>query len=264
MHRPAHAFVALVALALPALAMADDGVEAKGVGGIVLGKTDKIAMASEQLDVGCSQIRVRFDFLNESDGDVTENLVFPLPVYPAQVSDMDLPAGAPADFTISVDGRPAPFHTQVRAMAHGKDVTARLLAAGLSRKQIARFPFDQDDGPGRSPRHPATSTQLAALKLAGLLNEDDEPSWDIHVSYRWRQTFPAHQHVHVEHTYQPFIAGGTDSGYYGATERNTKVRMHEFCAAPRQSAKLENLFADTASRDAYGGVPGTIIDYVLT
>ncbi|HEY2345163.1 MAG TPA: DUF4424 family protein [Xanthomonadaceae bacterium] len=258
------ASVALVALALPGLAAADDGVTEKGVGGIVLGKTDRVAMVHEQLDVGCSQIRVSFDFLNESDGDVTHDLIFPLPAYPAFLSGMDYPAGAPADFTIAVDGRPAPFHTLVRATVHGKDVTARLLSAGLSREQIARFPFDQEDGPKKTPRRPATPAQMAALKQAGLLDQDDEATWNTHVHYQWRQTFPAHRVVHVEHSYQPFIAGGTDSGYYGAAEQYTKARMHRFCATPRQTARLEKLFADEASRDPYGGIPGTIIDYVLT
>jgi len=74
---------ALLASMLPAMATANDGIAAVGLGGIVFGKTDAIAMKKEVLTISYDKISVDYEFLNESGKDVEETIVFPLPPYSA-------------------------------------------------------------------------------------------------------------------------------------------------------------------------------------
>ena len=128
----------LAALILPTTALANDGVAAVGIGGIVFGKTDAIAMKKEVLTISYDKISVDYEFLNESGKDVEETIVFPLPPYSAVVQPSNAYYGEPNDFSILVDGKPVTFKSRIRALTQdGKDVTAQLKKLGLSDLQIA-------------------------------------------------------------------------------------------------------------------------------
>jgi len=245
------------------IADANDGFGSLGVGGIILGKTDKIAMVSEQLDIGCSVIHVSYDFLNESDDDVKTPVIFPLPPYPANPAESGVVAhGQPAGFTVLSDGKAIKYDTKVRAILKGADITNKLKKIGFSVKQIALFPFDESLLSSHELKVP--KTQADALKHAGLLNEYGSPAWEIEVSYVWNQTFPARQHVHVEHSYRPFVAGGTASGYTNAYGRKVgDLPIENFCPSPKQISQLNKLFSEQSNLDNYRQITGSIIEYVL-
>lgn len=199
---------AAAALLLPLLAGANDGIGGVSAGGIVFGKTDAIAMKKEVLTVSHRLISVDYEFVNESARDVEETIVFPLPAYPATVLPSDTYYGQPDGFSISVDGRPVGFRTEVRALLDAVDVTAQLRGIGMSDAQIAyhaRFGPDT----GVPPLSAAQRQQLIRLQLIGEgPSEMLEPLWQVQVNYLWRQKFPAGQRVRVQHAYRPFVSAG--------------------------------------------------------
>lgn len=63
------------------MVFANDGFGALGAGGIIIGKTNDIAMAKEVLDISYDKIKVDYEFVNESNHDIIETIVFPMPPY---------------------------------------------------------------------------------------------------------------------------------------------------------------------------------------
>ncbi len=202
-----HLHLGLAALTLSNAALANDGIAAVGVGGIVFGKTDAIAMKKEVLSISHNLISVDYEFLNESANEVEETIVFPLPPYPAAQQDSDTYYGQPDGFSIRVDGKPVAFQSRLVARSpEGKDVTAQLRKLGFSNKEIAYSPTFAD----KSGKVAAFTEQQAKqmIQLGLLVKETREPTWMVEVNYVWTQKFPANKIVRVHHDYRPFVAGG--------------------------------------------------------
>jgi len=253
-----------VAVTWPIAANANDGFGALGAGGIVIGHTDKIAMAREVLEIGYRYVSVDYEFVNEGDSDVTETVSFPLPLYSSNPAESGIVySGAPLDFRVTVDGKPANFGTRVWADLDGKDVTDRLAALGFTARQMALVPFEKSVAETHQLSRPPEV--LAALKAAGLVDKDNSPVWQIRVAYEWQQTFPAHRPIRISHVYRPLISEGTASGYAGQhDEHNGDAWLEkEFCADGATLNKMHQLFAIKDSLDAYSEVPGTQVKYVL-
>jgi len=246
-------------------AMTNDGFGSLGVGGVVLGHTDKVAMVKEELSINPFFIHVSYIFENESDQDVSETISFPLPPYPANPHESGVIAnGQPDGFTITVDGQPRRFETRVRAvMEDGRDVTDLLKAQGFSERDIALTPYEhsiQDEH--RLDRAPEV---LKALGKAGLIDEERKPLWINHVAYEWKETFPAHKPVKVYHGYRPFSSSGAWSGFvpdHNWDEGEDLIK--DFCASKATIDKLTALYKNPDYHDSYGDVPGTVVEYVLT
>lgn len=241
----------------PLNVFANDGFAALGVGGVTIAKTDKIAIKSEVLDISCDKIGVNYDFINESNQDEDALIMFPLPPYPANFSESNVIShGQPSGFSIKVNGKTVAYDTEIKATRKGRDVTKDLKAVGLTIKQIATMPFDKKilnfDHELLIPKK-----QIEALAKKGLV-EDGTPEWDVHVTYVWRQKFPANSTVHVEHSYRPFTAEGTFGGYPGYAETS------DYCLTKEQLKQLKKLQSNKKNLDAYNQVPGTNLKYILT
>lgn len=270
-----HLLTALFVSLTATPAFANDGVGHVAVGGIILGKSDRIAMQREVLEVGWKQIQVEYDFLNESDTDVTESIVFPLPPYGSDGDVTEVYAGQPNGFQLEVDGKPVAFQTHLEATLRDPEtrkttmVTPLLRSAGLSDRQIALFPWmegwhnvnmtalPREKVPGFSP------AQVADLLKKGLFSEAEpdggpsgRPLWDVNVTYSWRQTFPARRKVHVRHRYTPFITSGIWENY--VSEESLKKR---FCADPGFLKVWRRLNAASGTEDKR--MNATSVAYVL-
>ena len=255
-------FAAVVILSGPS--RANDGFGALAAGGIAIGHTDKIAMAHETLEVGYRSIDVEYEFVNESDSDVTETVSFPLPPYSATPAESGIVySGAPLDFRVAVNGKPVEFDTRVWAYLNGKDATDRLEALGFTQKQIALVPFEKSVTATHELSRPPEN--IAALRAAGFLDNDNSPLWQIRVAYEWRQTFPAHMPIRISHSYRPLISEGTVSGYAGLhDEHNGDAWLRkEFCADGATLKRMHRLYASKNSLDVYGEVPGAGVKYIL-
>jgi hypothetical protein len=245
---------ALLAIMLPAAALANDGVAAVGIGGIVFGKTDAVAMKKEVLTICYDKISVDYEFLNESGKDVEETIVFPLPPYSAVALPSNAYYGEPNDFSVLVDAKPVAFKSRIAALAQdGKDVTAQLKKLGLSDLQIANPTVftnaERSVPPGLSER------QIKELAEQGLWNEGLEgPGWMVKVDYVWTQRFAANKVVRVHHEYHPFVAGGSAAGAYGDADEFKRI----YCADPGFLAAR----AKTAGKKTY--FDGLDVSYILT
>ena len=71
--------ILLAGLASAPAAIANDSTASTAAGGLVLERTDKIDMVSEDLSVSAKEIRVRYVFRNQSPSDVDTIVAFPMP-----------------------------------------------------------------------------------------------------------------------------------------------------------------------------------------
>ena len=256
-------------------ALANDGFGALGVGGVVVGKTDHIALKKEVLELSYKKIQVQYEFVNESDNDIISEVVFPLPPYPASPSETGVvAAGQPINFTITANGTDVRYATQVRASLTGVDITADLRTVGFTDAQIATLPFEKTMQEGHQLPVYISSRTLTALQKKGYMSEDI-PTWDIHIAYQWRQTFPARKSTFISHSYAPFIAMGTASGFRGIDSKKFRVEekresedgpgfVKTFCPTEEAIDQLNRLFFNKKNQDVYNELRGTIVNYVLT
>jgi hypothetical protein len=202
--------IAALLLSLAAGAGANDGIGAVSAGGIVFRKTDAIAMKKEVLNVGHEWITVDYEFLNESDGDVEETVIFPMPAYPVGEQGADTYFGQPGGFKVTVDGKDVPYRAVVRALLDGTDVTAELKKAGLSETQIVYA--DAFAGRYKIKVPPLGAQQRKQLKAAGLIGDGvggpESRLWEAQVSYVWQQKFPRNRIVRIHHEYRPLVGAG--------------------------------------------------------
>ena len=233
--------VAAAAALLAASAAANDGFAGLTATGLEFGKTDKIAMKSEDLYIGMHEIRVAYVFKNTSAEDVTGTVAFPMPpvligtfiVSPTQMTPKDLDAENPLNFTATVDGKPVAVKTERRAYLPppyrepedpnapyvppparaeyeepGEDVTAYLTGLGV--------PIVTDPETIMAALDKLTPDQVKALKEKGLAEKDDSNGpemrwiigWSVGIRHYWDQTFPAGAEVKIEHAYTAFPNGG--------------------------------------------------------
>lgn len=254
------ALVTAAALVGCTSAWANDGIAGLDTGNLTLGHTDKVAMAREVLEMWPDKITVDYDFVNESDHDVRETLVFPLPRYgnATHVAGDGYYGGQPRGFKILVDGEPKSFSTRVVAYFKGRDITAELHALGLTDRQIALFP-----GPGApfsETAKPFTAAQTTALSRRGWLEDESAdgptPGWEVSVNYLWYLTFPAGKHVHVHHTYRPFPTIGIATSMMRAAELREQA-----CADTATLAAWKKV--SQPLQDGYRQTNGRFVGYVL-
>jgi len=115
---------------------ANDSAASKSAGGIVLTHEARISMQKEKLTIAPAtlpnnpniyfRITVEYEFLNESDHNITTEVAFPVPEYD---SGDNVTAGGMRDFgkfRLWVEGKPLKYETEVKAYLDGKDISAIL------------------------------------------------------------------------------------------------------------------------------------------
>ena len=203
----------VLALALTASALANDGIAEREAGGLVFKHSDEIDMLSEDLFVSADEIRVRYRFRNQSARDLRVTVGFPLP-------DKDLrdefygDVAYPSDFRTSIDGRPIEMAVEYRALWNGADHSELLTRLGVP---LAN-PDDLDPDPIVTALSGLPQEDRERLLAIGLVEPFDDPRpgrllspiWTIREIRHREQVFPAGRDVIVEHLYRPG-AGGTHS-----------------------------------------------------
>ncbi|MDD2949909.1 MAG: DUF4424 family protein [Sulfuricurvum sp.] len=256
---------------LPCLVFANDGFGALDAGGIIIGKTDDIAMQKEVLDISYDKIKVDYEFVNESDKDITETIVFPLPPY--YVGDPN-PAyiGTIPDFKVVVNGQPVKFKTKVRAVTDDEnrtetDITQKLRGMGFSDYDIVMAAYNIKK---------ILQDKADILKKNGLLDQDFvytggwdiESLWKNYVTYEWKQTFKAHQKLKVSHTYTPLPSSGMSACYIntllGGDLQSSREGLAKYlCADAKTLDKLDNLAKNDRNWQGYPCLRGADISYIL-
>jgi hypothetical protein len=221
--------LALVLLALPLAGnpcQANDSSAEVAVGGLVMAKTDAIAMQREDLTLAPNQIRVRYEMRNDRTVPVTLHVAFPLPEVPIDTPigmDIISPdgeirshmvswplAGGLNDlhFIVSVDGKTIKPEVEIRAdLPNGRNVVDALRQIGgwslvlhprmyTQDSTLAFYDADRDIGP----------TRLRELRALGAVRGTDPvwPLWRTHITFHWMQTFKPGVTI-VEHRYTPLL-----------------------------------------------------------
>lgn len=252
-------------IACSGAALANDSTAEVGVGGLTLVKSNAVVMQSEDLFVSKDRITVDYVFLNTSGQDVEALVAFPLPdvVYEPEIRIPDFLEEL--GFTTTVDGRPLKLEVVTTALMNGKDVTARVTAAGLP--VLADWEKFEKAIEAKSP------AERKALQAEGLLrNEGDDASpywlagWVTRTTVTRTQVFPAGRPVKVSHAYKP-LAGGSVGSQLDARYRK-QPEQAEGVGKTRAKYCVDDAFLkalDAATRGKTDSLsPETWISYVLT
>jgi len=232
------------------LALGNDGAASTGAGGIQLRHEANISMEKERLTISESKVTVEYEFLNDTDKDITTEVAFPIPPYDNEPDDPGILPGF-NDFHLWVDGKELKYNIDVRAKLNGKDYTDLLKTLGVD---IASFDADynlQGDPPkGAITKLPKKQVQqLSSLGLVDSAN--GTPLWEVVKTYYWTQTFPAHKVLHVRHEYTPKI--GFELIINKPHPNYPQGEVEHFCVDP----SLQKGLADRGGQMAW-------VDYILT
>ncbi|TGQ42705.1 DUF4424 domain-containing protein [Mesorhizobium sp. M00.F.Ca.ET.216.01.1.1] len=211
-------YVLTAALAFSAApAFANDSIAELGTGGLILSRSDAVAMESEDLYISPEKVTVDYVFRNNTDKAVDTIVAFPMPDIEGNPEEMPaIPEGQSDNFLgfeVTIDGVAVKPQLQQKVFALGIDISADLTA-----QNVPFYPFGD-----------AAKAALAKLPQAvakdwenrGIIIEDTSddgsgmktvytPFWQLRSTYWWRSTFPANKAVHVSHRYKPSV-GGTSS-----------------------------------------------------
>lgn len=215
---------AMLALALAMPAMANDTTAQLGAGGLVFVANDNIQMASEDLYVSPSEVRVTYAFDNISDKDQTILVAFPMPdiegsgdfmvdVPVQSAGSDDRPAIEDPDnlfgFSTTFNGEPVTAELHQYAFANNIDYSAILRALGIPFE-----PFGEATTAALTALAEADAARLTALGMVYRSEFDAGngmeweivPLWTLRSTYSWQATF-APGISDVVHTYRPSVGG---------------------------------------------------------
>jgi len=196
-------------------ARGNDTAAELSVGGLQFVRSNDIAMESEDLRISVDRVTVHYQFVNSTGKPVTLTVAFPLPdIDLSEADNVALPSNDPVnfvDFETRIDGVPATFKIDQRAMAGNKDVTALLTQLKLPLLPIASREIKVADLPA------ATRTRLVneGLLMPAGTNERGQQrygvAWVAKTSAVRQQTFPTERQVRIEHQYKPFVGTSPDT-----------------------------------------------------
>jgi len=265
--RAASLTLSFLLLATPALA--NDSTAELGAGGLVFVTTEAVRMKSEDLFLSMEEVRVRYEFQNLSDKDVTLLVAFPMPDIKGSVDFLEaVPVEDPENFlgfSTRVDGKPVTAKVQQRVTALGIDQTAYLQALGI--------PLAPQLEATRQALDALPAEKWAEMIQFGLAAPDEfdsgkgwekhlAPQWRLSTAYYWEQVFPAQQTVIVEHRYKPSV-GMTAGVSFGSKELRNDRWFQDY----RRKYCMDGAFIKAAEKDA-GNYDNPLLehrlDYILT
>ncbi|RUW20672.1 MULTISPECIES: DUF4424 domain-containing protein [unclassified Mesorhizobium] len=241
------------ALALSvAPALANDSIAELGTGGLILSRSDAVAMESEDLFISQEKVTVDYVFRNNTDKDVSAIVAFPMPDIEGDPNEMPAIPEAQSDnflgFEVTIDGVDAKLQLEQKAFALGIDISADLKAQNVplypfgdaAKAALAKLPKEvAEDWENRGIIIEDTADDGSGMKTVYA------PFWQLRSTYWWRSTFPANKAVHVSHRYKPsvgrtssvsFFYDGQFQGQY-ATYKTRYCMDDGFENAVRKAAK---------------------------
>lgn len=243
------------ALAATYSAFADDSSAELIAGGLVLKQSADIRMASEDLYISPHDVRVKYEFANDSGHDIDTVVAFPLPrldMYEYSEIPLGMTTGDPQNFVgfqVTENGKPIATKLQARALYQGHDVTAQVAASGLP---IGIYSAKFNDVLDHMPK-----AKMDALIKAGLIEADGDsrrPKWTVELMYYWTEHFPAGKTVTIEHRYHP-VTGEQFFGPFSLDDgEQSATWVRDFCMdAGTQAAARKQLAAFAKGRNPNDG-----------
>jgi hypothetical protein len=251
-----------------AAAFTTQGLELKQLDGVTLVKEvlkiSKVARPIPSNHHGLPTDAFRFpiyvSYVFENTTEFTQRtlVAFPLPLKPEPCRP-DLVGLQPfiENFELIVDGKRQTYQSEHKAISTktGKDVTAVLQKFQLDYVNYSGLQCTED---GQQSAYQVAQLDLAAkneLQQAGAINEYLAPYYEIKTTHYWRQTFPAKQKVHIEHSYdaspgfaylvnaQDLKETNTNTSEWGCMDDALKTRLHK-AMAKKPGAMLHWSYVD--------------------
>ncbi len=228
------ASIVLAALAFSgSSAFADDSTAELRAGGLVLQKTDKVALVSEDLYLSPTAVKVSYRFRNVTNADYETVVAFPMPdITGGPDSPIAIPDPASDNFlrfSTRVDGKLVESQAEQRAflLAPGKpevEITGRLKSL-----HIPLVPMQEAAGGAlaalRAPERKALIDAGVILDLGEGKGDSQDlvPLWTLRSKFWRNQVFPAGRDVVVEQTYTPGT-GSQSTLSFGAPDLSAAER----------------------------------------
>ncbi len=252
-------------------AFANDSVAGVGAGGLIIGRTDAIEMASENLYISMDEVRVDYVFRNRTDKAVETIVAFPMPDIAANPYTMPALPDNTSDnflgFEVSIDGKPVSPELEQRAFAVGVDVTPL-----LAEHKIPITPFLDATLKALETLPENVATDWIDRGLIFIDSYDDgsgwkyirTPLWTLKSTYWWKSTFPAGKDVKVAHRYKPSVAAsaGLNFFYDKAFQPSYQQYKYSYCTDQGFEKTVKKAAAENA--DGYPPFSEYHVDYVLT
>lgn len=262
---------ALAAFLFAAPAFANDSTAELGAGGLVYVTTEAVRMKSEDLFVSMDEVRVRYEFENVSDADVTSLVAFPMPEIKGDLDFMEsVPVDDPVNFlgfATTVDGVPVQAEVQQRVTALGVDQTDYLMGLGIPLAPQLEATRAALDGLPKEKWDELIHRGLAIPDTfdAGKGWESHlAPSWMLSTAYYWQQTFPAKSTIIVEHRYKPSVgmtAGVSFASPESRQEAYFQDYLRKYCIDKSFLAATDKAIAANTDDDY---LMEHRLDYILT
>jgi hypothetical protein len=181
-------------------AMANDSEAGKAAGGIRLLKDARISIQKEKLTISQKRVTVEYEFLNETDKDISAIVAFPI-----QHMCYEGECGAPvfADFRVWVGGTEVKYSKEAKALLHGKDYSSVLRGLAIDIASYGHFEFQEDDQPKYEVEKLPEKDKQELVRLGLVDPKGFTPEWGVEEMYYWTETFPASKTIHVRHEYSP-------------------------------------------------------------
>jgi Domain of unknown function (DUF4424) len=249
---------------------ADPGAVGFALGGLQFQKESRISMAKENLTIAAdweegpsfeSTITADYEFLNQTNRDVTIRMAFPVP------DEVCGAANSPYDiFAEDGGGRPrTPFHV----WAEGQEITYATEARAF--RSSGYIPITPSDGGkeytkileqlGVTPQDCRSNPNLpesAKRKLTelGLLDrETGHENWTLRLKYYWMQKFPGKKITHIKITYPAmvgysdvYLSKGWDRRVVQATDSLWNSELRDTCGGPELARSVR---AEMSGPDSY-------------
>ncbi|WP_421912405.1 DUF4424 domain-containing protein [Mesorhizobium sp.] len=250
-------------------ALANDSTAELGTGGLILSRSDAVAMQSEDLYISPDKVTVDYVFHNNTDKDVDAIVAFPMPDIEGNPEEMPAIPNDPSDnflgFEVTIDGAAVKPQLEQKAFALGIDISAELKA-----RNVPFYPFGD-----------TAKAALAKLPKAvaddwvnrGIIIEDPEgdqsatpsyaPWWQLRSTYWWRSNFPANADVRVSHRYKPSVGSSSTVSFF------SDGKFQDPYAAYKVRYCMDSTFENAirkAAKDDPNGYPyyESRIAYILT
>ena len=217
--------IAALFVASVAPAFANDSMATLGAGGLELFTSPDVQMASEDLSISPTQVKVVYLFTNTGKTDQHTLVAFPMPDI---TGDGDFTVAIPTDdpenifgFRTTFDGKPVDAVLHQYAFAAGIDQSAYLKGLG-----VPLAPYGDDTQKKINALSDADHQRMMQLGLvipmtydAGKGEQTDyTPVWTLKSAYGWEADFPAGKTVKVIHTYTPSVGGTAGVTFLGADD----------------------------------------------
>lgn len=265
------AAIVLGTLAAVGPASANDTTAQLSAGGVILGRTDLIAMESEDLSISMEEVAVDYVFRNNSDKDIETLVAFPMPdIEGSPYWNVDVPDETSDNFlgfSVSIDGQAVRPELQHAAYAVGVDISKDLEAQG-----VPYFPFGDASLKALEKIAPDVAEDWQNRGIIAINEYDDgsgmksvrEPLWQLRSAYWWKARFPAGKPVKVAHSYRPSVGGTAGVSFYmdGKFQGQYDDYKRKYCL----DDGFERAVAK-AAKSADGGFPPFMeawLSYVLT